>query len=338
MPNRRRGVLGTVCSGEPIILRPPAPAPAKVGDLRLPNDVSISTPSPGTPADATRFLGGWIGFWGDVLPHLLVVERVAADGTVEALYAVGDAPAWKTARTVSRSSGAIRADRLTIDSPRAQISYEFDPKRRLIGRYVSTAGALTVGVFEPIGIKTLRDSERPVPHPALGESVRIPHLSVVLPDGSRPIELEGTLYRPTRPGVAPLAIINHGSTGGYIVDPHKTFRHEAEALWLLERGFAVLVPMRRGRGIGQPSFSHGSFNTDALCQAAPTARTPQLWLYGEHESHYGAEHIRANHATFVRAGGNAELKIVPVPGDGHFLMRFPDLWRPVADAYVDCRL
>jgi hypothetical protein len=115
-------------------------------------------------------------------------------------------------------------------------------------------GAFAVGVFEPIGIARLSGPDRLVPRPALGDTVRIPHRSVMLPDGSRPIELEGTLYRPTRGEAAPLAIINHGSTGGYRYDPRLTLHHEAEALWLLERGFAVLVPMRRGRGCSEGVF------------------------------------------------------------------------------------
>jgi dienelactone hydrolase len=233
----------------------------------------------------------------------------------------------------------------------------------------------------------------------------------MLPDGSRPIELEGTLYRPTSGEAAPLAIINHGSTGGNRYDPRLTVRHEAEALWLLARGFAVLVPMRRGRGSSEGIFGEeldlrncrpgseeavedlasaiafgcalpcaqrrpvlllgqsrggflssifaardapavagvisfaggwvgsrvddGAFNTSKLAEVAAATRVPQLWIYGEPDSHYSAEHIEANRHAFTRSGGTVAVETFSVPGDGHLVIAFPDRWRPAADAYLD---
>jgi dienelactone hydrolase len=399
---------GIAFSGQPIMLRPALP---RLVDFSLPDDIAVAPPPSGAPAGTARFLGAWVGYWGESLPHLLVVERLRSDGGVQALYVVGSTPELGT-KTWPRLSGKIAAGRLILDSSRAKISYTFEPKGRLLGRFEMNGGGAAVGVFEPIELAELRNPDRVIPNPALGETVRIPHRSAMLPDGSRPIELEGTLYRPPGAEAAPLAIINHGSTGGYRIDPTQTMRHEAEALWLLERGFAVLVPMRRGRGrsegifgeeldlrncapglaeavedlasamaygcalpcvqrrpvlllgqsrggflstvfaardaaevggvisfaggwVGRSPFNDGSFNTEILAEAGATARVPQLWIYGERDSHYSAEHIEANRNAFMRVGGAVAVKTFSVPGDGHFVITFPDRWRPSADAYLD---
>src|SRR5581483_9447615 len=292
---------------------------------------------------------------------------------------VGDAPHFGIARSWNRLRGTIDAGRLVLETPRARIGYELDPKGRLRGSYLTTMGLLSVGTFEPIAVAALRDSDRRVPRPTAGETVRIPHRTLLRPDGARPITLEGTLYRPEDPEDTPLAIFNHGSTGG-MFDPRITFHQEAEALWLMQQGFTVLVPMRRGRGASEGVFGeeqslgsmrqgfeeamddlasasaygrtlpgvqdgpvllagqsrggilsaayarrnpddiagvmnfaggwageayNGAFNIELLAEAGGTAGAPQLWLYGERDSYYGVEHIRAMYAAFTGAGGEA---------------------------------
>jgi hypothetical protein len=69
-----------------------------------------------------------------------------------------------------------------------------------------------------------------------GEALRIE------PDGTRPIMLEATWYRPAVPGPAPLAIITHGSDVGR--NQLRTWSALTEAHWLSDKGFAVLVLMR----------------------------------------------------------------------------------------------
>lgn len=378
-------------------------------DLALPPRFQIEPPATGIAEGAAKFLGAWGGLWDDVLPHLLVVERIEPGGRVRAIYAVGDAPQWGIARQWIGMSGVATADRLVLDNLNVTISYEFDPNGRLVGTYRTRTGVLSVGVFERMEVGALADLSRPLPCPILGEAVRIPHASVQTPDGERPLELAATLYRPQSTKPAPLAIINHGSTGGTF-SPRQTFRSAAQALWLLERGFTVLVPMRRGRGESEGVFGEetlpfdleggleqaiedldsaliyaqalpfvqrgpallvgqsrggflsavyaslypeavagvinfaggwtgedyqGTFNRDTLAEAGRTARVPQLWLYGKQDSLYGEKHIRANHVAFVKSGGKATLELFDVPGDGHFLIGYPDLWRWLADAYLD---
>jgi dienelactone hydrolase len=335
-----------------------------------------------------------VGYWGELLPHALIVEGIAADGMAHVVYAVGDAPTWGIARAWFRAAGTLDGRRLVLDGPRARITYELDRSgHRLLGAYLAANGQLTVGVFERARPGYLADPANVLPCPHLGETVRIPHRSATLPDGSRPLTLEGTLYRSDSNGAGRLAVISHGSSDG--ICPRQTLRHEAQARWLLELGFVVLVPMRRGRGasegvcgetsccghdraalecrlgleeavadlasavahgralpkgdgsrpvllVGQSrggllsavyagryldevagvinfaggwtaDWCNGAVNADALVEAAPTARAPQLWLYGEKDSYYGEGHIRANHAAFLRAGGRADLEVPGCP-------------------------
>src|SRR5205807_771704 len=69
---------------------------------------------------------------------------------------------------------------------------------------------------------------------------------------------------------APLAIINPGSTDGGRVAARQPFRHTAEALWLREHGFAVLVPMRRGRGGSEGSSAEEAATTE-FCEGLEDA-------------------------------------------------------------------
>src|SRR5713101_9056383 len=68
----------------PIVIREPPP---RIVDLELPADLHIAPAGSKTPPAAARFLGAWIGFSADALPHVLVVERMDKDGTADVLYA-----------------------------------------------------------------------------------------------------------------------------------------------------------------------------------------------------------------------------------------------------------
>lgn len=59
-----------------------------------------------------------------------------------------------------------------------------------------------------------------------------------------------------------------------------------------------------------------------------------LWLYGRGDSCNSIAHSRSNYETFVRAGGKGEFIEFDVPGDGHNLSRYPDLWREQVEKYL----
>lgn len=70
---------------------------------------------------------------------------------------------------------------------------------------------------------------------------------VAVPGTAAPFMLETTVYRPVGKGPVPLVLINHGSPP----DPAKRrseprTRWVEQSRWFMNRGFAVVLPMRRG--------------------------------------------------------------------------------------------
>lgn len=71
----------------------------------------------------------------------------------------------------------------------------------------------------------------------------------------RPYNLVATFYAARRTDrAAPLVVFNHRSTGNGAISPHLVLRHEIQARYFLSRGFAVLSPMRRGRGASEGGY------------------------------------------------------------------------------------
>jgi dienelactone hydrolase len=88
------------------------------------------------------------------------------------------------------------------------------------------------------------------PAPPVAETVAIPLIEKRPLGAPRTLHLEGFLYRPPAPGRVPVLVFNHGSTGAGRVSPSSTaqYRYPEVARFFVERGWAVLIPMRRGRG------------------------------------------------------------------------------------------
>src|SRR5262249_50070220 len=93
-------------------------------------------------------------------------------------------------------------------------------------------------------------------------TVRIP-MSEPGPEGKH-LTLEATLYRPAGDGRRPALLFNHGATGRGAVAATTTMRPSILAPFFVARGFAVLAPMRRGRGASQGVHAE----QEGACQAA----------------------------------------------------------------------
>lgn len=80
---------------------------------------------------------------------------------------------------------------------------------------------------------------------------------VLLPETGRAAQLMATFYPGLKPPPArgwPLVLFNHGSTAAGRYRADEVLRFEIQARYFLARGFAMLVPMRRGRGASEGPY------------------------------------------------------------------------------------
>jgi dienelactone hydrolase len=224
----------------------------------LPDKFDMETPAPDAPPEIARFQGAWIGTWHDDR-HILVVERVTADGHANVVFAQSDSAYYGQNREWWRDKATIVDGVLTLTGFRT-FRYAFDGPDRLYMTATLKNGGVTSGVLVRADAKSLVAGDRPIEWPWPGERVFISHLTVRTPGGVRPIMLEATFYPPAGPGPAPLAIVNHGSEVGR--NQLRTWSFSTEAHWLHDNGFAVLALMRRGRGRSEGINGEEDFGRD----------------------------------------------------------------------------
>lgn len=218
----------------------------------LPPRFDMEPPASDVPPEIARFQGAWTGTWSDDIRTIIVVERVKADGRADMVFAHGDSAFYGTYREWWRTEAKVVHGVLTIAGDAMRIpwlrslQFAFDGSDRLFLTSTYHSGGVGSGALVRADTARLAAGERPAEWPWPGERVRIPHVTVRTPDGTRPITLEGTFYPPSGQGPAPLAIYTHGSDAGR--NQLRSWSFSTEAHWLRENGFAVLALMRRGRG------------------------------------------------------------------------------------------
>ncbi|WP_157263410.1 dienelactone hydrolase family protein [Azohydromonas aeria] len=99
--------------------------------------------------------------------------------------------------------------------------------------------------------------------PALGESVELVRSLRLLPVGEG---LETTVFRPAGPGPFPVAVVNHGKAPGNNQQQPR-YRPLLLVRELLQRGYAVVLPMRQGFAGSGGSVVGNSCNTAAAGDA-----------------------------------------------------------------------
>lgn len=224
----------------------------------LPAEITVEDPEPGVPPEMARFAGVWgMGAWDGVLPHVLVVEHVRPDGAARVVYAWGDAPDGNIRGGHSRVTGRVKDGvlGLTLRGGRAQVEYRAEGGS-LGGTYTIDGRVARVVLLRTTLTEVLKTPAPPRPVASSRvETVRIPMTETGFFGRRRTLTLEGTLYRPSGRGPHPVLVFNHGSTGPGVIPATLTLRHERQAAFFAERGFAVIVPMRRGRGASDGSYA-----------------------------------------------------------------------------------
>ena len=129
-----------------------AAAQADVSSVPLPTDVAIVKPDPSAPAEIARFSGAWKGAWDDVLPHVLVVEKIDHErNRLQVVYAHGA----NQGRNILlgnwvRLEGSFEGGKLKmINQNGASITYVLNDKGELHGRYMrGRESRVTMSRFE----------------------------------------------------------------------------------------------------------------------------------------------------------------------------------------------
>lgn len=232
----------------------------------LPDRFDMETPAPDVPPEIARFQGAWVGTWAEDIRHILVVERVKPDGHADVLFAHADSAFYGMYREWWRSEAMIAGGVLNITGEALKmpafrsLQFTFDGPARLFHTSTTKRGSVIAGTLARYDVARLAAGDRPIEWPWPGERVSIPHLTVRTPDGTRPIMLEATLYRPAGSGAAPLAIVTHGSDAGR--NQLRSWPFAIEAHWLRDEGFVVLALMRRGRGRSEGINGEEDFERD----------------------------------------------------------------------------
>jgi dienelactone hydrolase len=216
----------------------------------LPQDVRIVVPGANIPAQAAAFSGVWAGgAWDGLLPHLLIVENIATTGGASVIYSTADAPDMNSKASSSRVQGKIENGRLTftLKDGKARVEY-------VIGTGGDLNGTFTIGDAVSRIVLAKTTLEKLVSLASIDavklseETLRIPVRYGGDSSGAKELSLEATLYRPNKSGRFPVVVFNHGSTGPGLIPANLTQKPTILARYFVEKGFAVLAPMRRGRG------------------------------------------------------------------------------------------
>jgi len=246
-----------VARAQPITIDPESIVP-------LPDKFDIEMPAPDVPPEIARFHGAWIGTWGDDNRHALVVERIRPDGKANVVFAHADSAYYNMYREWFRTEATIADGVLTFHATftvaSVTLRFVFDGPDRLYETATYRPEGVRSGTLVRTDLARLAKHDLPIEWPGPGERVSIPHLTARTPDGARPIMLEATLYRPAGSGPVPLAIVSHGADAGR--NQLRTWSALTEAYWLRDKGFAVLVLMRRGRGKSEGINGEENFGRD----------------------------------------------------------------------------
>src|SRR5262249_22764018 len=82
-------------------------------------------------------------------------------------------------------------------------------------------------------------------------------LSIPLDANGQALRLEATAFHPDGAGPFPLVVINHGSPRTAADRRAPRWRPVEQSRWFVSRGYAVIIPMRRGYACSQGDWAEG---------------------------------------------------------------------------------
>lgn len=246
----------------------------------LPKDLAIQAPGADVPAADAAFSGAWgNGAWGrGAVPTALVVERIAADGTAQVIYAVGSSEYPKIAAKWLRLKGHIADHRLTIRLPDPSSSKDYRVQYRIVapgvleGDFTTWAGWRSHAFLQRIaGPPAAIIATATLPAQPIWRQIWIPEQWE-----GQTLRLEATLYRTRLPGRQPLVILNHGAASPETLK--NTHHYQAQSRFFLTRGYNVVVPMRKGRGRSGGPLGTGIDGAVSDVDAVVNAMRAEPWV------------------------------------------------------------
>ncbi len=228
----------------------------------LPDDLALRRPDAKLAPNIAGLAGLWGGDrWnGGPLPVALAVERISADRTASVVYAWGADLTAHTTQGWRRVSAIVtESGHLIFEMPDDHIAdFSLAADGRLIGRDTDATDwrsyVLLTHATGRTAVATATERSDP-----LWREVDIPERSQTGAAAGQRIALRTAIFKPPG-GPRPLVIINHGSAAG--IDPGRTLRFEEQARYFLSLGYAVAVPMRKGRGnSGGPLIESDDFQS-----------------------------------------------------------------------------
>jgi len=218
----------------------------------LPDDLALTSPAAALPPKIAGLLGLWGGDrWdGGPQPQALAVERIEPDHTASVVYAWGYNFNAHTTQGWRRVPAKVTDDgHLIFGLPDDHIAdFSLAADGRLIGRDTDLTGWRSyILLRRPTGrdhaAELVDATARPDP---LWHEVDIPEHAAVGAAAGQAVTLRTAIYPSAVPGRQPIVIIVHGSTAG--IDARRSLHFEEQARYFLSLGYAVAVPMRKGRG------------------------------------------------------------------------------------------
>jgi dienelactone hydrolase len=237
-----------------MIASPPACADDRLVDgVPLPSDATVAAPAPGTPLQR-HWSGVWIGAWEGALKHILLVESIDENGAARVIYAVDENASIGVRRIWSRYGATASERTLIVAGTGFSATYEAADDGRLKATY-KRGGSISHATMTRTDLAALTKPNAVIDWTA-GKSELVQ--TDLIEDG-KPVWLEVVIFKPAGTGPFPLAVINHGSTGGGRIPElfGRTWFNAGLAEFLNARGWMVAFPQRRGRGNSDGLYDEG---------------------------------------------------------------------------------
>lgn len=236
-----------------------------VDGVPLPSDASVAVVPPSGTDLQQRWSGVWVGAWNGIFKHILLVERIGADGAAGVVYAVGDNPYDGSRGRWTRLDAVASERTLTVTGEAFTAVYGMDDDGEALNAVYQRAGHLARADMSRTDLASLTLSSLSGPDSVIAWSRGVSEmLETDLREDGGLVRLEAIIFKPAGRGPFPLAVINHGSTGKFL--NLELARHAWVSLeladFLNKRGWLVAFPQRRGRGKSDGLYDEGIRRAD----------------------------------------------------------------------------